>query len=90
MWGMNTRYHSSVVLAPNCTLQERNTTGSVFGGQLLRWGLEAATTAATTHARSNCRLVCMRDVPFLGLVPLGALLHVAARVVAVKASLVRA
>jgi acyl-CoA hydrolase len=68
--------------------QERNTTGTVFGGQLLRWGLESADVAATAHARTRCQLVCMRDVPFLGLVPLGALLHLTARVVAVRGSLV--
>lgn len=34
-------------------LQHRNTTGSVFGGQLLRWGGEIAAAAAALHVKRS-------------------------------------
>ncbi|KAL6754421.1 hypothetical protein V8C86DRAFT_2703583 [Haematococcus lacustris] len=77
--------------------QDRNTTGTVYGGQLLRYGLALGQAAASRHCHGpgegqwegqGVQLVAMQDVPFKALVPLGALLHLTAAVVCTQGRLV--
>ena len=45
--------------------QDRNTSNTVFGGQILRLGNEHARTVAARHAGGTVDFVCMEDVSFL-------------------------
>ncbi|KAF5832162.1 hypothetical protein DUNSADRAFT_12031 [Dunaliella salina] len=50
--------------------QDRNTTGSVFGGQLICYGTAIGSDVATAHAGQPCHLVQLHDVAFIALAPL--------------------
>ncbi len=43
--------------------QDRNTSGTIFGGQLLRYGLEMAQAVAERHSGEPMRLVAMQVRP---------------------------
>lgn len=62
--------------------EDRNTTGTLFGGQGLRLAYEVGQAAAVRHAGgAPCDLLCLDDVAFLEPVPMGAPIHVTARIV---------
>lgn len=62
------------------TDQDVNTSGSTFGGHLLRLGYEHALRVAEAHSRGRpCHLLSMSEVAFLALVPIGVELHLVSR-----------
>lgn len=62
------------------TDKDVNTSGSTFGGHLLRLGYEHAVRVAEAHSRGRpCHLLSMSEVAFLALVPIGAELHLVSR-----------
>jgi acyl-coenzyme A thioesterase 9 len=67
----STRLHRTVTT----TDRDVNTSGSTFGGHLLRLGYEHALAVAEAHAGTPCNLLAANDIAFLTLVPIGAELY---------------
>jgi acyl-coenzyme A thioesterase 9 len=63
-----TRQQSSVTTKDS----DVNTTGSTFGGHLLRLGYEHGLQIACAHSNQTAQLVTMSEVAFVSLVPIDA------------------
>ncbi|GLC40715.1 hypothetical protein PLESTM_001104500 [Pleodorina starrii] len=72
-----TEVHRTVI----AEFQDRNTSGTVFGGHLLRLAYEHAATAAAAHAGAPCELLWMEEGAISSPARVGDVLHAVARVV---------
>ncbi|KAG2501737.1 hypothetical protein HYH03_000237 [Edaphochlamys debaryana] len=72
-----TEVHRSCV----CRYEDRNTSGTIFGGHLLRLGYEAAAAAAEAHARAPCELLWLEETAITAPARVGDRLDAVGRVV---------
>ncbi|EFJ46011.1 hypothetical protein VOLCADRAFT_93809 [Volvox carteri f. nagariensis] len=73
----HTEVHRTVI----AEFQDRNTSGTVFGGHLLRLAYEHAATAAASFAGGPCELLWMEEGAISAPARVGDMLHAVARVV---------